>query len=99
MTARSLSSVLALAICAAAFLCSQPHAARADVPASAAKPVEGDYVTPSCRFASGEMLPELRMHYTALGKAHRDAHGRIDNAVLILHGTGGSGHSFLSDRV
>src|SRR6202050_5013044 len=98
MTARSLSSVLAQEICAAAFLCSQPHATRAEVPASASKPVEGDYVLAGFRFASGEMLPELRMHCTVLGKAHRDAHGRIDNAVLILHGTGGSGHSFLSDR-
>jgi homoserine O-acetyltransferase len=43
-------------------------------------------------------LPELRIHYTVLGKPHRDAHGRVDNAVLILHGTGGSGHNFLTDR-
>ena len=50
------------------------------------------------RFASGETLPELRLHFTTLGKVHRDAHGRVNNAVLILHGTGGSGHSFLVDR-
>ena len=98
MTACSLSFILAQVTCAAALLCLQPQATRAEVPASAAKPVEGDYVLPSFRFASGEMLPELRMHFTALGKVHRDAHGRVDNAVLILHGTGGSGHSFLSDR-
>jgi homoserine O-acetyltransferase len=75
-----------------------PLAARADLPASAPPPIEASYVIPNFRFATGEMLPELRLHYTTLGKAHRDAHGRIDNAVLILHGTGGSGHSFFVDR-
>jgi homoserine O-acetyltransferase len=59
---------------------------------------EGDYVAPNFRFASGETLPELRIHYTVLGNPHRDAHGRVDNAVLILHGTGGSGHNFLTDK-
>jgi homoserine O-acetyltransferase len=59
---------------------------------------EGDYVVHNFHFASGETLPELRMHYTVLGQPHRDAHGRVDNAVLILHGTGGSGHNFLTDR-
>lgn len=62
------------------------------------RPLEGDYVIPDFHFASGEALPELRVHFTTLGKPHLDAHGHITNAVLILHGTGGSGHSFLSDR-
>ena len=35
------------------------------------------------------------MHYTTLGKPVKDASGRTTNAVLILHGTGGSGHSLL----
>ena len=65
---------------------------------AAAAAAEGDYVIDNFRFASGETLPELRLHYTALGKPHRDAHGHIDNAVLILHGTGGSGRSLLADR-
>jgi homoserine O-acetyltransferase/O-succinyltransferase len=73
-------------------------AVRADAPVTAPKPIEGDYIIPNYRFASGETLPELRLHFTTLGKPHRDAHGRVDNAVLILHGTGGSGHSFLVDR-
>ena len=47
------------------------------------------------RFGSGETLPELRVHYTTLGTPHRDAKGDIDNAVMVLHGTGGSGKSFL----
>ena len=71
-------------------------------PAQAAEEVlrkaEGDYVANNFRFTSGEVLPELRLHYTLLGKPHRNAAGHIDNAVLILHGTGGSGHSFLADK-
>ncbi len=58
-------------------------------------PSEGELVAQNFHFSSGETLPELRLHYTVLGKPHRDAHGRVDNAVLILHGTGGSGHNFL----
>jgi homoserine O-acetyltransferase len=62
------------------------------------RPLEGDYVIPNFRFASGEALPELRLHVTTLGKARRDEHGRVTNAVLLLHSTGGSGHSFLAPR-
>jgi len=99
MTIRSSRVTLTGALCAAAAcLCAVPASARADAPPSAPRPVEGDYVIPNFRFASGETLPELRLHYTTLGKAHRDAHGRVNNAVLILHGTGGSGRSFLADR-
>jgi homoserine O-acetyltransferase/O-succinyltransferase len=56
---------------------------------------EGDYVAKDFKFRSGESLPEVRLHYTTLGKPARDAHGRVTNAVLILHGTGGSGKQFL----
>jgi homoserine O-acetyltransferase len=56
---------------------------------------EGDYVASNFHFASGATLPELRLHYTTLGKPARDAAGRVTNAVLILHGTGGDGHQFL----
>ncbi len=56
---------------------------------------EGDFVAKKFKFQSGESLPELRLHYTTLGKPARDAQGRVSNAVLILHGTGGSGHQFL----
>ncbi|HVH08722.1 MAG TPA: alpha/beta fold hydrolase [Gemmatimonadales bacterium] len=48
------------------------------------------------RFASGDTLPELRLHYRTLGRPRRDASGIVRNAVLILHGTGGSGDQFLS---
>src|SRR3984957_1043125 len=57
--------------------------------------IEGDYVAHNFKFKSGEQLPELRLHYRTLGKPERDAQGRVKNAVLILHGTGGSGQQFL----
>ncbi len=56
---------------------------------------EGDYIAKNFKFRSGETLPELRLHYTTLGKPVHDAQGRVSNAVLILHGTGGTGHQFL----
>jgi len=56
---------------------------------------EGDVVLRDFRFASGESLAELRLHYTTLGTPQRDAAGHVSNAVLILHGTGGDGHQFL----
>lgn len=59
---------------------------------------EGDVVLRDFQFHSGEHLPELRLHYLALGRPQRDARGQITNAVLILHGTGGSGRQFLSPQ-
>lgn len=50
------------------------------------------------RFRSGESLPDLRINYTMLGQPHRNARGEIDNAVMILHGTGGTGRQFLSPQ-
>ena len=52
---------------------------------------EQDIVLKDFRFGSGETFPELRMHVTTLGTPRRDRAGRIDNAVMVLHGTGGSG--------
>src|SRR5260370_6842068 len=56
---------------------------------------EGDFEVKNFQFHSGETLPELHLHYTTLGKPVRNAEGRITNAVLILHGTGGAGSQFL----
>jgi len=56
-------------------------------------PTEGDFVIKDFRFQSGETLPELRLHYWTFGAPHRDASGHVDNAMLIMHGTGGSGAS------
>jgi len=57
-------------------------------------PVEGTYTIPNFKFDDGEMLPELKIHYYTVGTLRTDANGRT-NAVLIMHGTGGSGKSFL----
>ncbi len=59
---------------------------------------EGDFVAHDFKFRSGEQLPELRLHYRTLGTPARDAAGHVTNAVLLLHGTGGSGQQFLSPQ-
>ena len=56
---------------------------------------EGDVMLRDFRFRDGEALPEVRMHYTTLGEPHRNGAGEIDNAVMVLHGTGGDGKQFL----
>ena len=66
------------------------HAFAADYPA----PTEGDCTLENFRFASGETLPELRLHYRTLGKPQKDKKGLVRNAVWIGHGTGGSGAQF-----
>jgi len=58
-------------------------------------PTEGDYAIPDFKFQSGETLPELRVHYRTLGKPEKDAQGKTTNAVLIMHGTTGSGAQFI----
>lgn len=63
----------------------------ADYPA----PTEGDYTIRNFKFVSGEILPELRIHYRTLGKPEKDAQGKTSNAVLITHGTTGSGAQFI----
>ena len=62
------------------------------------KVTEGDYVAKDFKFRSGESLAELKLHYRTLGTPQRDAQGRVTNAVLILHGTGGTGAQFLSPQ-
>ncbi len=61
-----------------------------------AQGTQGDYLAKEFKFSSGEVLPSLRLHYTTLGSPQRDAAGVVRNAVMILHGTGGSGRAFLS---
>jgi homoserine O-acetyltransferase len=83
--------VPAAAVWLTVLLLSAARAWAADYPA----PVEGDYLIHDFRFASGETLPELRIHYRTLGTPHSDARGVVRNAVLITHGTGGSGAQFM----
>ncbi|HEY2548494.1 MAG TPA: hypothetical protein VGI46_20640, partial [Candidatus Acidoferrum sp.] len=59
---------------------------------------EGDFVLHNFQFHSGESLPELKLHYTTLGKPVKDAAGHTTNAVLILHGTGGTGQQFFAPQ-
>ena len=63
--------------------------------ASYPPPAEAEFLIRDFRFASGESLPELRVHYRTLGTPRADARGVVRNAVLILHGTGGSGASLM----
>jgi homoserine O-acetyltransferase len=58
-------------------------------------PTEGDYVIKDFHFHNGQTLPELRIHYRTLGTPRRDDKGIVRNAMLIMHGTGGSGKQFL----
>ncbi|MBI3715044.1 MAG: alpha/beta fold hydrolase [Betaproteobacteria bacterium] len=62
-----------------------------------AEPVatDGDFVLRDFKFKSGETMAALNIHYTSLGKPVHDAQGRVINAVLLLHGTGGSGKSLI----
>jgi len=63
-------------------------------PAYAGMP--GDYIAHDFHFGTGETLPELKLHYLTLGTPHRNAAGHVDNAILLLHGTGGDAHSLFN---
>jgi len=58
-------------------------------------PTESDYTIHDFKFRSGESLPELRIHYRTIGKLEKDAQGTSLNAILIMHGTTGSGAQFI----
>jgi homoserine O-acetyltransferase/O-succinyltransferase len=73
------------------FILATSFASVADNPA----PTESDFTIRDFKFASGETLPELRVHYRTLGKPEKDAQGKTTNAVLIMHGTTGSGAQFI----
>lgn len=83
---------IALAIAQAGFLCA--GAAETSYP----KPREGDVELKDFKFTSGEWLPEMRIHYRVIGSPRRDAQGRVNNAVLIMHGTTGSSVQFLQPQ-
>ena len=60
--------------------------------------IEGNFVAHNFKFRSGEQMAELRLHYRTLGQPARNAQGAVTNAVLMLHGTGGSGEQFLAPQ-
>ena len=84
LSIRSLFGILSLLLTGA-----QLHAA--DYPAV----TEGDYAIRDFKFASGATLPELRIHYRTLGQPQKNPQGQTSNAVLIMHGTTGSGAQFI----
>src|SRR5919202_3789051 len=92
----------ALALCAhaAGVVTAQggDKAAQTSAPRSYPAPAEGDFLIRDFRFRSGEVLPELRLHYTTVGAPLKDKAGVVRNAVLILHGTGGTGRAFLREQ-
>lgn len=59
------------------------------------RPIEADYVIHDFRFSDGATLPELKIHYRTLGRPARDGAGQIQNAILLLHGTTGTGDQFI----
>ena len=83
--------LMLILLVAAAAASAQTAPARTQWPAQ-----EGNYVIPNFHFGSGESIAELKLHYLTLGQPHRDAAGHTDNAVLLLHGTGGNAHSLLN---
>src|ERR1700694_5799468 len=66
------------------------------VTAYAQVPTEADFIVHDYHFTSGETLESVRMHYATLGAPSRNDQGVVRNAVLILHGTGGSSQQFLT---
>jgi homoserine O-acetyltransferase len=88
MTIRALLAALALLVVAPAI---PPAAAQTAWPNLR----EGDVVFKDFAFASGEILPELKLHYRTLGTEKRNAAGEITNGVVLLHGTSGSGADWL----
>src|SRR5438034_7045006 len=73
-----------------------PTRRSSDLAADYPAPKEGDFVVKNFQFKSGERMAELKLHYYTLGTPQKDAKGMVRNAVLILHGTGGSGRQFLT---
>ena len=67
-------------------------------PPSRWRPAEADFIARNVRFATGETMAQVRIHYATLGRAHRNRDGEIDNAIMLLHGTGGTGHQFLAPQ-
>src|SRR4051794_32750574 len=61
--------------------------------------VQGDVLLKDFKFQSGDMLPEVRMHYRTLGQPKANEQGVVRNAVLVLHGTGGDGGSLMNAKM
>jgi homoserine O-acetyltransferase len=91
----AMRALLSTALAVAVWLSLGSIAGAQPAPPPAPVPHEGDFVIRDFHFRSGETLPELRIHYTTFGTPRRDGAGRVVNAVMVLHGTGGQGHNFI----
>jgi homoserine O-acetyltransferase len=96
MRARNLQLLFVTTFLCCTFAASQSSSPAHTQPASNWPTKDGTVVLPNFRFGSGESLPQLKLHYLTLGEPHRNAAGHVDNAVLLLHGTGGNAHSLLN---
>src|ERR1700680_116162 len=76
----SFAALLSIAVPAAAHAQAANYLPRAEV----------DFLTRDFHFASGESLPELRVHYRTLGKPRADAQAQVLKTAMILHGNGGA---------
>ena len=86
MIARTLIVCAAMSVFLAAAAAAQPA------------PAEADFTASDFRFTDGKTLPELKQHYRTIGTPIRGAKGEIINAVMVGHGTGGSGAQFLQPQ-
>jgi homoserine O-acetyltransferase/O-succinyltransferase len=91
--ARLLSTFTFMTSLLAACLCVAPaHAMAADAPPEHA----ADFMEHDFHFSDGSSLSDIRIHYVTLGTPQRNANGDVTNAVLLLHGTTGTGKAFLT---
>jgi homoserine O-acetyltransferase/O-succinyltransferase len=84
-----------LATCLLVLLCVGTALAQEKPSLTAVAPAEGDYLVKDFKFADGESLPEVKLHYTTVGTPQHDASGKVSNAVVVLHGTNRKGGVFL----
>jgi homoserine O-acetyltransferase/O-succinyltransferase len=97
LSARSLVLLAATVLAISDGFCQSPsQATAAPAPASRWSTQESTVRLHDFRFGSGEVLSELRLHYLTVGSPHRNAAGHVDNAILLLHGTGGNAKSLLN---
>jgi len=82
-------------LAAALAFCAAPALAQTGLTGPWPNEKQADYIIKDFRFASGETIPELRIHYTTLGTPKRNAAGEIINGVILLHGTSGSSRNWL----
>ncbi|HEY2857426.1 MAG TPA: alpha/beta fold hydrolase [Terracidiphilus sp.] len=98
MSLRNSAAIVAVATLTAMIGVGQTMSA----PATAQQPAhtwptkDGTVTLPNFKFGTGETLPELKLHYLTLGEPHRNPADHVDNAILLLHGTGGNARSLLN---